>query len=368
MSEEKISQEVKKKKNDLLSDREVYRRTLVLAGIAVAIIVVIWIMITARSIVQMAFVAYLIMLAMRGPINGLRRLTKKKLGLGLASGICYFVVFGLLITVGGMIVPVLFKELSSFAETFNLVQVTDFIKRINSEALDLGALVEQAYELDPNTIKTIISAVTTASSGVFFFFTTFVLSLHMSLYQEKLAGTVLGMTKRKEVAEIVGDFSTLLSKQLGGWIRGEFMLMLVIGLTSYIGFSLIGVPYALPLALLAGLLELLPNIGPIVAAVPAVALALMIGWPTALVTLVFCVILQQLENVFIVPRIMKQAANINPIISILLVLGGLEIMGVTGALLALPIYLTIRTSYIYFVRDKKFVEILAHRKVAEEMK
>ena len=143
-----------------------------------------------------------------------------------------------------------------------------------------------------------------------------------------------------------------LEKELGGWIIGEGCLMLIIGVVTFIGFYLIGVPYALPLAVLAGLLEIIPNLGPIIAAIPAVLLAFVYGGAvTGSATLVFTIVVQQLENILIVPQVMKNTADVNPIISILLILAGLQIFGIVGALLAVPIYMSIRIFYNYWIKD-----------------
>ena len=142
-----------------------------------------------------------------------------------------------------------------------------------------------------------------------------------------------------------------IENQLGGWVRGQLVLMLVIAVFTYIGFLLIGIPYALPLAILAGFLEILPNIGPTIAAVPAITIAYISSGPAlAVVALLFSILVQQLENNVIVPKVMRENANVNPLISIIAILIGLQLAGVVGALLAIPLYIVIRTVYGSFFR------------------
>lgn len=126
---------------------------------------------------------------------------------------------------------------------------------------------------------------------------------------------------------------------LGNWLRGELLLMLVIGLMSYIGLTALGIPYALPLAIFAGLLEIIPIIGPIVSAIPAIIVTLAISPLLALATAALYFLIQQLENNLIVPKVMERAVGIDPLATILALMIGAKLMGVWGALLAVPFVL-----------------------------
>ena len=130
--------------------------------------------------------------------------------------------------------------------------------------------------------------------------------------------------------------------------------MLTIGIVTFIGLTVLRIPYALPLALAAGLLEILPNLGPTLAAIPAIAIAyISFGPVSALLALIFYVIVQQLENNLLVPKIMAANAHVNPLVAIVTILIGVEIGGVVGAFLAIPIYIVIRLIYSTFLSLKK---------------
>jgi predicted PurR-regulated permease PerM len=130
---------------------------------------------------------------------------------------------------------------------------------------------------------------------------------------------------------------------LGSWVRGEALLMFTIGLMTFFGLTLMGIPYAIPLAIVAGLLEALPNLGPTIAAVPAVIVSLISISPiTALFTALLYWAIQALENNFIVPFVMKRTVGINPLTSIVLILIGFRFGGVIGALLVVPYYIVVR--------------------------
>ena len=119
-------------------------------------------------------------------------------------------------------------------------------------------------------------------------------------------------------------------------MRGQLLLMLAIGLATFLGLILLGIPYALPLAILAGLLEIIPTLGPILAAVPAVIIALTISPGMAIVVVGLYIVIQMLENNILVPKIMQRAVGLNPVIVIIGVVIGANLLGVAGALLSIP--------------------------------
>lgn len=149
-------------------------------------------------------------------------------------------------------------------------------------------------------------------------------------------------------------FVASLDSVLGGYIRGQITLSILAGFLGGGGAEVLGVPYPLLIGLMTSLLELLPVIGPMVAAIPAVAIALFFTpVPTAVIFLVWFVVFQQIVTNLIGPRIMGIAVGISPIEAILAVLVGYPIGGFLGAFLAVPVagivHILIREAYSYFV-------------------
>lgn len=132
--------------------------------------------------------------------------------------------------------------------------------------------------------------------------------------------------------------------------------MLIVGTLSYIGYLIIGLPFALPLAFIAGMLELIPNIGPTVATIPAVLVGLSISPGHGLAALIVSIIVQQLENNVIVPKIMQKVIGLNPVVIILAIMTGFQLGGPLTAILALPIVLTARV-ILGHVRLNKYTTI-----------
>lgn len=141
------------------------------------------------------------------------------------------------------------------------------------------------------------------------------------------------------------------------FFRGELTLMLVIGVISWLGLTILGMPGALYLGIIAGLLELIPNLGPIIATIPAAIVALLHGssylpvspLAMALLVVLFYILVQQLENNLIVPRILGEAVDLPPLVVMTGVLVGATAAGLLGALLVTPIIASAREilHYIY---------------------
>jgi predicted PurR-regulated permease PerM len=142
------------------------------------------------------------------------------------------------------------------------------------------------------------------------------------------------------------------------FFRGQVTLMLIIGVIVWIGLTLLGVPGALSLAIIAGLLEVVPNLGPVVATIPAVVVALLQGSSylpvnnlvLALIVVIFYIVVQQLENSIIVPRVLGEAVELPALVVMSGVLVGGSVAGILGALLATPVIATGREVLFYLYR------------------
>jgi predicted PurR-regulated permease PerM len=126
------------------------------------------------------------------------------------------------------------------------------------------------------------------------------------------------------------------SRVLGGYLRGQLTLAAVIGLATGVGMALLGLPYAVVLGVLAGLFELVPMFGPILSAVPAVIVALFLPFPTVVWVVLFFLVIQQIENNVLAPRISGHAVGLHPLGAMFALLAGFQLAGVLGGLFAVP--------------------------------
>jgi predicted PurR-regulated permease PerM len=173
-------------------------------------------------------------------------------------------------------------------------------------------------------------------SAVFGIFTLFVITFYWTTERARVKRLVLGQV-RLERRDRAFDVWDRIEEKLGGWVRGQLMLSAIIGVLSAAGYFLLGLDYWLALAIIAGVTEVIPFLGPILAGTAAVAVALTESPQTAIFTLIFVIALQQLENAVLVPRVLQNAVGLSPLSVILAVLIGGAILGPLGAIVAIPV-------------------------------
>ena len=125
--------------------------------------------------------------------------------------------------------------------------------------------------------------------------------------------------------------------RLGAYVRGQAILMVIIGVASYVGLFFLGVPFAPALALIAGLTEAIPIVGPLMGAVPAVIVGFTVSPVVGLSVAVLYGVIQVLENNILVPRIMSNNVGLNPLVIIIAIVAGSSLNGIVGAVLAIPL-------------------------------
>lgn len=214
------------------------------------------------------------------------------------------------------------KYINQVAKTFNLPIDANSIKNV--------------FESDINALgKNALSVTGKIFSGFFSTFTVLVISFYLMSQREMLKKQFIALWPKKYQDQALKTTAQIENK-IGWWLRGQLILSFTIGFFTWIGLSILGLPFALSLGLIAGILEIVPTIGPIVSAIPAVIVALTISPGLAVSVVIFYILLQMLENHILVPKIMQKAVGLNPIIIIIGVLIGSKFLGILGALLAVP--------------------------------
>ncbi len=178
--------------------------------------------------------------------------------------------------------------------------------------------------------------VTLAAKGLFMAAAILLLAFHWTLDGPRTIRSLLLLVpkgQRESISELISDMET----KVGFYIAGQSVLCLVIGVMALAAYLLIGLPNALVLALVAGVLEAVPMVGPLLGAIPAALVALSIA-PSKLIWVILAtLVIQQLENSLLVPRVMRKAVGVNPFVSLLAIFAFSSLFGITGALMAIPL-------------------------------
>jgi predicted PurR-regulated permease PerM len=157
---------------------------------------------------------------------------------------------------------------------------------------------------------------------------------------------------RKSYDDLISSMET----KVGYYIAGQSVLCLVIGVMALIAYLIIGLPNALVLALVAGVLEAVPMVGPLLGAIPAAVIALSISPSKLIWVIVATIIIQQLENSLLVPRVMRKAVGVNPFVSLLAIFAFSSLFGIPGALMAIPIAAIIQLILDRFIFHPVIIE------------
>ncbi len=157
--------------------------------------------------------------------------------------------------------------------------------------------------------------------------------------------------------ESIGELILAMEAKVGSYLAGQGVLCLVISVMALAAYLLIGLPNALVLALVAGVMEAVPMVGPLLGAVPAALVALSIAPDRLVWVIVATVIIQQLENTLLVPRIMKKTVGVNPFVTLLALFAFSSLFGIAGALMAIPIAAIIQLALNHFVFQSATVEL-----------
>jgi predicted PurR-regulated permease PerM len=178
--------------------------------------------------------------------------------------------------------------------------------------------------------------VTSTAKAIFIATAILLLAFHWTLDGPRAIRSLL-LLLPKDQRESSSELILAMETKVGSYIAGQGLLCLVIGALALVAYLLIGLPNAFVLALVAGVLEAVPMIGPLLGAIPAVMVALSIAPIKLIWVIVATVIIQQLENSLLVPRVMRKAVGVNPFVSLLAIFAFSSLFGIAGALMAIPI-------------------------------
>lgn len=291
-----------------------------------------------RDILMIVFISVVIAAAINAPVSWLQKhKTPRLLGV-IFIYLILFLLLGLVIT---LIFPPLSEQIRQLAVIFPELtgKIGLSIQQWWGEYNAQGNLQELFSDISYRLAQAASSVFETTVSffgGLFSAIIILVISFYLSVQEKGAKKFLISLTPEEHRTYISGLIERIESK-IGGWFRGQLLLMLIVGCLVFIGLYFLGIKYALILALIAAILEIVPYIGPILAAIPAVILAFIQSPFLALLVILLFIVVQQLENYIITPQVMKKTVGLNPVVIIIVMLIGAKLAGILGLILAVPL-------------------------------
>jgi len=322
------------------SPRALIRYTL--AGLALTVAIV-WALYLVRSALLLVYMSMLVAIGLAplaGAIERYRLAGSRRMPRWAAILVIYLCFIGVLVGTAVMVIPPLIaqaRELwSALPDMLHRGQLWLIDRGLLARELSLGEAVQQANgQGGSDAVGTVIGAVWGFFGGVFGLVTILILAFYLMLDAERFRRTFVRLFPRAERRR-VEDACQRISAKVSAWLGGQLLLAAIIGGTAALGLFLMGVPYFYVLALIAAIGEMIPIVGPVIAAIPAIAVAFTVSPALALGVAVFFLVQQQFENHVLVPKVMERQVGVSAAAVIVALLIGGALLGVVGAILAVP--------------------------------
>lgn len=296
-----------------------------------------WMVYLVREVLVLGFLALVIAAAIHGPVSALQRRGVPRIGAVVIVYVALIAVVALMLAV---IVPPLLEQARALTTDLPGL-LAELSVRLNSILAQFGlASGGNVVDLVMGQLGSVGGVLARIPGVVVGFLAALLLitflSALMVLERDRARDWLMRFVARDDRPVLDG----LLQKagfRLGAYVRGQLLIMLVTGVGSWVGLTLIGVPFALPLGIFAFLTEAIPIAGPVIAGVVMIAVAFIESPVQALATVVLVLIIQQAESLVLVPVIQGRLISISPVVALLAVLAGSAVGDIPGAILAIPI-------------------------------
>ncbi|MGH9308634.1 MAG: AI-2E family transporter [Vicinamibacterales bacterium] len=315
-----------------------------LAMTALAVIVT-WAAYLVRGVLLLLYISGLLAIGFSPIVRVIER--QKVLPIGtrrfprwLAILILYLAILGTLAAIGALVFPPLIDQAqqlwSAVPGMFERAQDFLISKKILTEHLTFREAVERApVGQGGQAVGTVVSALAGVVGGIVGLLTILILTFYFLVEAGSLRRTLLLLfppRRRKRVDAV----SAAITTKVSAWLGGQLLLAAIIGTTSAVFLWAFGIPFFYVLALISAIGELIPVVGPILSAVPAIAVAATVSLNKVILVIIFFVLQQQLENHVLVPKVMERQVGVNPVAVIVALLIGGNLLGIAGAILAVP--------------------------------
>lgn len=311
------------------------------------------------GIILLLFLAFILSAALEPIILWFQ---KRNLSRTFIVLLLYFILSVLIITIVSLISVPLVKQFAEFGKK---------IPELADEVVNKSAYLKdwaERYNIDFNEFdwsfltkeiggvtKNLFSVANSIYTVIISLLSLFIISIYLSLEGDKVKNFILYISPDKYDDRVANGFEQIRLK-LGRWILGQIILGFAVGTLTYLSMLAIGLgEYALVIACIAGFLELIPMIGPIITVFIVTLVGFLFeGWIIGIIAFVIAFIIQQVENYLLQPKIMSQAVSLNPIVIMVSLLVGGELLGLMGMILAVPLAATASVIYQEIQQYRKF--------------
>lgn len=271
----------------------------------------------------------------------------EKKGIGRLWGvlILYLTVFGLFALVLSLIIPFVSDELSQLTAVFpeiveKLTSSLDTVQQGSPRYFDFVGEIQNMLDVFSNYLQqfsqSAVGFIVSVFGGIFSFVAIIVISFYLAVMKRGVESFLSSVVPERYETYAI-DLWERSEQKVGRWLQGQLLLALIVGLLVYVILSLMGVKFALVFGILSMVLEIVPIAGPVLAAIPAVALAFLQEPKLGLWVLGVFVAVQQIENHILVPLVLGKTTGLNPVVVILALLVGGKLAGIPGAILGVPL-------------------------------
>ena len=253
----------------------------------------------------------------------------------------YIITFSFLVASFSIIIPPLFDEIAVVSpESFIRSASGAFFELVPQVPVSISGAMVELINNSRVYLEKLAGGFFQATSVVFGGALSFILVVVISFYlavQENGIENFLRVVTPLEYERYALDLWSRARRKIGAWLQSQILLGVLIGVMVYIGLTILQIKFALSLAVIAAIFELIPVFGPVLAAIPAVLIAFLQSPALGLVVIVFYFIVQQFENHLIVPVVFKKSVGVPPILVVIALIVGGELGGFFGLLLAVPL-------------------------------
>ncbi|MHB9037882.1 MAG: AI-2E family transporter [Armatimonadota bacterium] len=314
---------------------------------ALGILLGLWLIVRLKPIVVLVVISIVFAAGLAPAVAWLEHLRMprgRKMPRGMAILLVYIAAAVLVLTAAGLVVIPVVKESVKFSQ--HMPEYMDSVKTWLADMHhrysfipDYAGLVDKVKSQIDDAGQYVLSS----APAVFGFFgsaiaflSVGVMTFYILLTHESIRKSFLSLFPPKRVDK-VGNTLSLMSATLGGWLRGQITLAIIIGLLVTGGMLLLRVPYAAVIGVVGAIGEVIPMVGPVAAAVPAILISLFGPTWQLVGVIIFFILLTQTENNFLAPKIMQKHVGLSPLLTIIALLSGATLLGIVGALLAIPV-------------------------------